>query len=60
MALQLQRPLPLEATEAHLIVELDVKISLDDLDRMPQELIDSVLIYRMVKSVIESGAEVNL
>lgn len=52
--------MPLAASEACLIVEMDARPTITELDTMPQSLIDTILLYKMVRSAIETGAEVDL
>lgn len=60
MALQMRRPMPLAASEACFLVEIDTRPSLSELDCMPQELINTVMLYKSVKSAIETGSEMDL
>jgi len=60
VALQMQRPLPWEAIEAADFVEVGVSPNLTELEAMPQKLVNTVVLYKAVKSVIENGGEMNL
>lgn len=60
MALQMGRPLPLAAAEAFVIVETGCKPTLEELDAMPQKLVDSLLLYGAVKTVILEGGVLKL
>lgn len=52
--------MPLDAQEAGLLVELEAAFTLEELDEMPQSLIDVMILYRMVKNAILTGKELIL
>lgn len=60
MALQLNISLPLAARDAFYIVEMESRPTPDELDRLPQELVDTVLLYKAVKKTIEYGLEMDV
>ncbi len=60
MALEMRRPMPLAAQEAEVIVESDCRPSISELDVMPQELVDTIILYKNMKAVIETGAQIDL
>ncbi len=52
--------MPIAAREAALIVDLECRPTLEELDKMPQNLIDAILLYKNIESAIKYGAEVDL
>ncbi len=46
--------------DAFYIIEMDSHLTLGELDRMPQELVEIVLLYKAVKRAIEYGLELDL
>lgn len=52
--------MPLAAEDAWVIVEMDARPSLSELDAMPQELVNTIILYKAVKSAIETGSEVDI
>lgn len=55
MALQMNKPIPMGAQDAFVLVETDSRPTADELDSMPQRLVDTILLYKQVRGTIEHG-----
>jgi hypothetical protein len=60
VALQMNKPIPMGAQDAFVIIETESRPTLDELDSMPQRLVDTLLLYRQVKGTIEHGGVMTL
>lgn len=60
MALQLGWPLPHAAKDAALMVEMGCRPTMEELESMPQELVNTIQLYSAVKSTIEQGETMRL
>ena len=60
VALQMRKTIPAAAQEAFVIVETGCRPTLDELDAMPQSLVDGILLYGAVKNTIEQGGVMRL
>jgi len=60
VALQMKKNIPPAAKDAFIIVEMNCRPTLAELDCMPQSLVDTVLLYSSVKRTIEQGQEMRL
>lgn len=45
-------PMPLAAMDAAAIVDMDCQLTATELDAMPQDLVDTVLLYKAVRRAI--------
>lgn len=52
--------MPLAVREAALIADLDCRPTLAELDSMPQELVNNILLYKNIEAAIKYGVEVDL
>ena len=52
--------LPMEMQEPHLIIELGVSLSYNELDNLSVDLIDRILLYKAVRDVVLYGGDLNL
>ena len=48
---------PLGAREVFAIVESGCALSLEELENLPQELVDRIIDYRTIKHIVEFGGE---
>ncbi len=48
------------AQDAFVIIETESRPTADELDSMPQRLVDTMLLYRQVKGTIENGGVMRL
>jgi hypothetical protein len=55
-----KRPVPTEARDAYYFVEMDARPSAQELENMPQLLVEKILAYKAVKNVVMYGGEVPL
>ena len=60
MALLTGGTVPTGAQDAFLIVELECHPTLAELDSMPQKLIETILLYKSVKGIVEHGGKLVL
>jgi len=60
VALQMNKPIPMGAQDAFVIIETESRPTADELDSMPQKLVDTMLLYRQVKGTIEHGGVMTL
>lgn len=60
VALQMRKPIPMAAKEAFVIVETGCRPTVDELDAMPQSLVNSILLYGAVKDTIKHGGAMRL
>lgn len=60
MALQMRKPIPLAAKDAFVIIESGCRPTADEIDGMPQKLVDTILLYGAVKNAIEQGGTLTL
>jgi hypothetical protein len=60
VALQMNKPIPMSAQDAFVIIETESRPTVDELDSMPQRLVDTMLLYRQVKGTIENGGVMRL
>lgn len=52
--------MPPAAREACYIVETETRPSFEELENMPQSLVEKIIAYKMVKNVIQYGGELNV
>lgn len=60
VALQMNKPIPLGAQDAFVLVETGCRPTATELDEMPQKLVDTMLLYGQVKGTIENGGTMKL
>ena len=60
VALQMNKPIPMGAQDAFVIIETESRPTADELDSMPQRLVDTILLYKQVKGTIENGGVMRL
>lgn len=51
----MNKPIPMGAQDAFVLVETDSRPTADELDSMPQRLVDTILLYKQVRGTIEHG-----
>ncbi len=60
MALLMGKPMPLGIQDAFVISEAGCIPSANELDEMPQKLVDSMLLYGQVKKIAENGGTLRI